>query len=171
MEIAQNQMIENKKLIKNVFAVQKFRDILFYELRFLDGVGLYGIFYFFGFVNFNLSVLGLHISPIGLAIILITTAAILFSPYILYVLIIEKKIGWIITFFSITIFSLIFIYVFFREALFYDALILIPLLLFYFYCYLIKFEVDKWLSDYNWYQERMQRKKQTKERIKNEMIL
>jgi hypothetical protein len=164
-------MRENSKLIKDVFAVQMFRNILFYELRFLDGVGLLGLFYFFGFINFNLSLIGLNINSIELAIILIVTAAILFSPYILYVLIIEKKYGWIITFFMMTIFPLIFIYIFFREALFYDALILIPLLLFYFYCYLIKFEVDKWLADYSWHQERMQQKRETEDRIKNEMIL
>ncbi len=164
-------MEENSKLIKNAFAVQRFRNILFYELRFLDGVGLFGLYFFFGSVNFTLSIIGLNISSIGLAIILLTTAAILFSPYILYVLIIEKKYGWIITFFMMTIFPLIFIYIFFRETLFYDALILIPLLLFYFYCYLIKFEVDKWLADYNWHQERMQQKIETEDRIKNEKIL
>lgn len=162
---------ENSKLIKHVFAVQRFRDILFYELRFLDGVGLYALFYLFGFVNFNLSLLEVQINSIELAIILIATAAILFSPYILYVLIIEQKIGWITTFFSMTVFPLIFIFIFFRKALFYDALILIPLLLFYFYCYLIKFEVDKWLSEYSWHQERLEQKKETEERIKNEMIL
>ena len=164
-------MIENKKLINDVIAVQRFRDILFYELRFLDGVGLYGMFYFFGFLNFNLSLLGINISSMELAIILITIAAILFTPYILYILIIEKKIGWIITFFSMTLFPLIFIYAFFREAIFYDALILIPLLLFYFYCYLIKFVVDKWLSECSWHHERLQQKKETEERMKNEMIL
>ncbi|MBK7498681.1 MAG: hypothetical protein IPI19_06155 [Ignavibacteriales bacterium] len=164
-------MEKNSKLIKDVFAVQRFRNILFYELRFLDGVGLFGLYFFFGSINFTLSIIGLNISSIELAIILITTAAILFSPYILYVLIIEKKIGWIIFFFSMTIFPLVFIHIFFREALFYDALILIPLLLFYFYCYLIKFEVDKWLADFSWHQERLQQKKETEDRIKSEMIL
>jgi len=164
-------MEANIKLIKHVFVVQRFRNILFYELRFLDGIGLYGLFYLLGFLNFNLSLLGLNISSVSLAIILITTAAILFSPYILYVLFLEKKIGWIITFFSMTLFPLLFINIFFRTALFYDALILIPLLLFYFYCYLIKFEVDKWLADYSWHQERLQQKKERENRIKNEMIL
>jgi hypothetical protein len=163
-------MLTNYKLIKNVFAVQRFRNILFYELRFLDGMGLYTLFFLLGIFNFNLSLLGFNVSSVDMAIYLIAIAAILFSPYILYVLVIEKKIGWIIIFFSMTIFPLIFIYVFFREALFYDALILIPLLLFYFYCYLIKFEVDKWLNEYYWYQERMQQKKETEDRLKNDMI-
>ncbi len=92
-------MEKNSKLIKDVFAVQRFRNILFYELRFLDGVGLFGLYFFFGSINFTLSIMGLNISSIELAIILITIAATLFSPYILYVLIIEKKIGWIIFFF------------------------------------------------------------------------
>ena len=164
-------MGENSKLIKNVFAVQRFRNILFYELRFLDGISLTVLGSFVGLINFSFSLLGFYLDPIKLAIILIAIAAMLFSPYILYVLIIEQKIGWIITFFSMTLFPLLFIYIFFRKALFYDALVLIPLLLFYFYCYLIKFEVDKWLADYSWHHERMQQKKETEDRIKNEIII
>ena len=158
-------MIGNKKLIKDVFAVQRFRDFLFYELRFLDGFTLLGVYYLLGFAQ---SLFGITIQMI---LIIIAVAAVLFTPYIFFVLIKENKFGWITTFFAMIIFPLLLAYLFFRDALFFEALILLPLLSFYIYCYLIKFEVDKWLSDYNWHQERMQRKKESEERIKSEMIL
>lgn len=164
-------MIENKNLIKNIYAVQRFREILFYELRFLDGANLILLMYFIGFINQSLSFFGLHINIVVLALSVITIAAVLFTPYIFYVMIKEKKYGWIITFFAMIILPLLFAYIIFRDALFFEALMLLPLGSFYFYCYLIKFEVDRWLSDYSWHQERLQQLKEREERIKNEMIL
>lgn len=98
-------------------------------------------------------------------------AALLFTPYILKVLIKEKKYGWIILFIVMIIIPEILGYFIFKKTLAFEAALLIPLAFFYFYCYLIKFEVDKWLAEYNWHQERIQQKKDTEERIKNEIIL
>jgi len=123
-----------------------------------------GVFYFLGFAQ---SLFGGSVQTL---LIIIAIAAILFTPYIFYVLIKEKKYGWIISFFMMTLIPLSLTYILFKDSIFIEALILIPLLSFYIYCYIIKFEVDKWLSDYNWYQERMQQKKERDERIKNEMI-
>ena len=153
------------KLIKNVEIVQRFRDILFYELRFLDGFTLMGVYYLLRFAQ---SLFGITVQMI---LIIIAVAAVLFTPYIFFVLIKENKYGWMTTFFMMTIFPLLFAYLLFKDSIFFEALILIPLLAFYIYCYLIKFEVDKWLADYSWHQERMQQKKVTEERIKSEMIL
>lgn len=158
-------MVGNKNLIKNFEIVQRFRNILFYELRFLDGFSLLGVSYFLGFAQ---SLTGIAVQTL---LLVIATAAILFTPYIFYVLIKENKYGWIITFFLITIIPLAMTYILFKNSIFIEALILIPLLSFYIYCYLIKFEVDKWIADYSWHQERLQQKKEREERIKNEMIL
>src|SRR5690606_9246004 len=98
-------------------------------------------------------------------------AAILFTPYIFYVLSKEKKFGWIILFFIMIIIPELIGYLIFKETLAFEAALLIPLAFFYFYCYLIKYEVDKWIGDYNWHQERLQQKKEREERIKNEMKL
>ncbi len=95
----------------------------------------------------------------------------IFTPYIFYVLIKEKKIGWVILYFIMIPIPELLGYLIFKETLAFEAALLIPLAFFYFYCYLIKFEVDKWLADYSWHQERLQQKKETEDRIKNEMIL
>jgi len=165
-------MGENSKLIKNVFAVQRFRDILFYELRILDGINLFIFFHFVGLLSVVVNMVGVSFEQlikvvIGFGILL----AILFTPYIFYVLIKEKKHGWIFIFFAMIIIPEILGYLIFEDTLAFEAGLLIPLAFFYFYCYLIKFEVDKWLADYSWDQERLQQKKETEERIKKEMIL
>jgi hypothetical protein len=157
-------MIENKKLIKDVVAVQRFRNILFYELRVLDGINLVIFFHFVGLLGVVINMIGISFEHlikfvIGFAILL----AIIFTPYIFYILIKENKYGWIILYFAMIIIPLLFVYLIFRDALLFEAIVLLPLGSFYIYCYLIKFEVDKWLSDYNWHQERMQRKKETEE--------
>jgi|GEM_PF-2958658 len=165
-------MGENSKLIKNAFAVQRFRNILFYELRILDGINLFIFFHFVGVLSVIVNMIGISFEQIikvviGFSILL----AILFTPYIFYVLIKEKKFGWIILYFAMIIIPEVLGYLIFKDTLAFEAALLIPLAFFYFYCYLIKFEVDKWLADYSWHQERMQQKIETEDRIKNEMIL
>lgn len=160
-----NTLRQSNTIIKNLSIVQRFRNILFYELRFLDGFSLLGVSYFLGVAQ---SLTGIAVQ---ILLLVIATAAILFTPYIFYVLIKENKYGWIITFFMMTLIPLTLTYILFKDSIFIEALILIPLLSFYIYCYLIKFEVDKWLADYSWHQERLQQKKEREDRIKNEMIL
>lgn len=165
-------MAENKNLIKNFELVQKFRDILYYQRQISNST-----FILLLILRFPLIYLLVYINPtdpaflIKVPLVIIALAAILFSPYIFYVLIKESKYVWIITFLAMIILPLLFAYILFRDALFFEAIILLPLLSFYFYCYLIKFEVDRWLNEYSWHQERLQQKKETEERIKNEMIL
>lgn len=108
---------------------------------------------------------------IKLIIGVIALAALLFTPYIFYVLSKEKKFGWIILFFIMIIIPEVLGYLIFKDTLAFEAALLIPLAFFYFYCYLIKYEVDKWIGEYNWHQERLQQKKEYEERMNNEMIL
>lgn len=118
--------------------------------------------------------ISIGIDPVTIIKIIIgvfALAAILFTPYIFYVLSKEKKFGWIILFFIMIIVPEVFGYLIFKDTLAFEAALLIPMIFFYFYCYLIKYEVDKWIGEYNWHQERLQQKKEREERIKNEMML
>lgn len=165
-------MREISNLIKDVESVQRFRDILYYQRQISNST-----FILLLILRFPLIYLLAYINPtdpaflIKIPLVIIAVAAVLFTPFIFKVLIKEKKYGWIITFFAMIILPLLFAYILFRDALFFEAIILLPLGQFYLYCYLIKFEVDKWLADYSWHQERMQQKRETEDRIKNEMIL
>lgn len=165
-------MVRISKIISDIEAVQRFRDILYYQRQISNST-----FILLLILRFPLIYLLAYINPtdpaslIKIPLVIIAVAAVLFTPYIFKVLIKEKKYGWIIIFFAMVILPLLFAYILFRDALFFEAIILLPLGSFYFYCYLIKFEVDKWLNEYSWHQERLQQKKEAEERIKNEMIL
>lgn len=156
-------IVNNRRLIKDVNAVQRFRDILFYQIR----ISISAIFLYYP-LSFLLSML--TINPIEFLLWLIAAAAILFTPYIFYVLIKERKLGWIITFFVMIIIPILFVHFLFLDALFHDAIILIPLAFFYFYCYLIKYDVDRWLSDYYSHQEFLQQEKEWAERKKQQNL-
>lgn len=80
----------------------------------------------------------------GLTILIATIAAIIFSPYMLYALYLEKKYGWM-TFFVILV--LIPILVLFLSTLW--ELLFLPLTLAYFYYFLLKFVVRDWIQERN----------------------
>lgn len=74
-------------------------------------------------------------------------AALIFTPYLLFVLYSEHKKLWIVIFFCIVIVPLL---LFFAGALFIEfiaPLLLIPIGLFYFYCFLLRFEVNGWIRE------------------------
>lgn len=164
-------MKENKNLIKNFELVQRFRDILYYQRQISNSS--FAILLFLRFILFYIMI-SIGIDPVTIIKIVLgvfVLAALLFTPYIFKVLIKEKKYGWIILFFVMIIIPEVLGYLIFKDTLAFETALLIPLAFFYFYCYLIKYEVDKWISKYNWNQERIQQKKEAEERIKNEMIL
>lgn len=164
-------MAEHKKLIKNFVHVQRFRDILYYQRQISNSS--FALLLFLRFILFY-GLISIGIDPVIMIKIVIgvfALAALLFTPYIFNVLVKEKKIGWILIYFAMIIIPEVMGYLIFKDTLAFEAALLIPLAFFYFYCYLIKFEVDRWLADFSWHEERMQQKKETDERIKNEMIL
>lgn len=157
-------IVNNRRLIKDVDAVQRFRDILFYQIR----ISISAIFLYY---PITVLLTMLTIDPFKLLLWLIAAAAMLFTPYIFYVLIKERKFGWIITFFVMIIIPLLFVHFLFLDALFHDAIILIPLAFFYFYCFLIKYDIDRWLSDYYSHQEYLQQEKERAERMRQNLFL
>jgi hypothetical protein len=164
-------IVNNRRLIKDVDAVQRFRDILFYQSHI--STSTYFLYILFRYPLYVLLTIVTNdpIFIIKLFLWLIVAAAILFTPYIFYVLIKERKFGWIIIFFVVIIIPLLFVHILFLDALFHDAIIMIPLASFYFYCYLIKYEVDRWLSEYYSHQELSQQKKERNERMRQSLFL
>ncbi|NOX67485.1 MAG: hypothetical protein GXO85_17195 [Chlorobi bacterium] len=77
-------------------------------------------------------------------------AAIIFTPFMLYVLYKESKNGWVISFVLLIIIPAI------LTAIFYPVLSMFGLIPFYFYCFLLRMEARNWLEE---------------KRAKNEMIL
>jgi hypothetical protein len=120
--------IKREKLVNDVVAVSRLKDVLIYTLT---------------SAVFSFMSIAFHF---GLTIAII--AAILFTTYILYVLIKEKRFGWLITFFIMVVLPVIITYLVSRESLFsVMAIILIPFSLFYLYCFLLRYALDYWIEE------------------------
>jgi hypothetical protein len=80
-------------------------------------------------------------------IFLASAAALIFTPFMLYVLYSEKKKGWIVLFIIIVIAPIIFLSILSVMIEFSRPLLFISVGLFYFYCFILRFEVNDWVRE------------------------
>jgi hypothetical protein len=153
----------NRKVIKDFESVDRLRELLYYEFRISNTS--YLIFLFFGLL---VPRLGYGILLIKIILLVFIAAAVIFTPYIFYVLIKEERYGWLVTYLVMIPFPLITGYFIFKDTLAFEAVLLIPLLSFYLYCYLLKYAVDDWIRQYNWVQQLMHQKEERIKRIEDE---
>jgi hypothetical protein len=139
------------KFVNDIVELRRFREILFFELSTSVAFVLFSFY------------------PINLYIIII--AAILFTPYMLYVLIKERKYGWIVMFFLVVVLPYPVLYFIIGDYILLPGWMLLPIISFYFYCFIIKFSVEDWLREYSWEQQLIQQKKDEEERKKIEGLL
>lgn len=145
------QQIEiNSRFIHDIVEVRRFRAILFYELSTSVAFVLFSFY------------------PINLYIIII--AAILFTPYMIYVLIKERKYGWITIFFFMVVLPYLIYYLIIGDYILLSGWMLLPIIPFYLYCFLIKFSVDDWLREYSAEQQLMEQRNEWKERKKEGLL-
>jgi len=107
-------------------------------------------------------------------IIIITSTAVIFIPYILYVLLKENRKGWIAFLIILVIFPVLFISMIFQLSMFYNMAALFPIFLYTLFCYLLKSQIIEWLSEYYGHQNRLEQKRlkeEEAERLKNELFL
>ena len=138
------------KIINDIVELRRFRAILYFELSTSAGFILPSFW------------------PINLYIII--AAAILFTPYMLYVLIKERKYGWIVIFFLMVVLPYPVIFLIIGEYILLTAWLLLPVIPFYLYCFLIKFSVDDWLREYNWEQQLIEQRKEWEEKKKEGLL-
>ncbi|MEJ5261918.1 MAG: hypothetical protein WHT45_04510 [Ignavibacterium sp.] len=81
-------------------------------------------------------------------------AAKFFIPFISYVLIVEKRYGWLISLVVFIVIPSIIIYFIVKDLFLGKYFLLLPFVAFYFYCLLLKFSVKEWLNDYDAKMER-----------------
>lgn len=87
----------------------------------------------------------------GIFLTIASLAAIIFTPYPIYVLILEKKIWWIVAFIIIVIFPTLLALIFFKQ--YFTFALIISLACFYFYSFLLRLSVNGWIKEYNWKQQ------------------
>jgi hypothetical protein len=78
------------------------------------------------------------------SIILLTLAAILFTPFMLKILFDEKRYGWIIFFTLIVIIPAVTFFFILDDVSYKSIFELIPLALFYLYCFVLRLAVKDW---------------------------
>lgn len=156
-------MIEHIKLISNIYAVKLFHNIFRVYCRILTPVLV--ITFFLGLISINPQIFesGILEPYRSSLLIAITISAIVFSPYFLYILFIEKKKKWILSFFIFVVIPFILAYMIFQPFIFSMMGAFFPVLFYGIYCLLLKAEVQRWLSRYDWIQGRLETEKGKKE--------
>ncbi len=94
-----NIIVSNPRLIKDVDAVQRFRDILFYQRQISNSTIFLLLLLYFFLPRIWPEITSIMMMIIVIVLGIIPVAAILFTPYIFYVLIKEKRFGWIVNIF------------------------------------------------------------------------
>ncbi|MCX6151751.1 MAG: hypothetical protein NTX22_14605 [Ignavibacteriales bacterium] len=83
----------------------------------------------------------------SLAGFLMVAAAIIFTPFMLFVLYKERKFGWITTFILMISIPLSLNLITVKDPTFTFIKMLLPLASFYFYCFILRFSVNDWVSE------------------------
>jgi|UniRef100_A0A7V2ZJN6 hypothetical protein len=83
----------------------------------------------------------------SIIIVVIIAIAKLAIPFIIFVLYKEKKYGWIVSLILLIILPSSIIYWLIRDSVFSRYFLIIPFLLFYFFCVLLKYTVREWLTE------------------------
>ncbi|WKZ69440.1 MAG: hypothetical protein QY331_15875 [Melioribacteraceae bacterium] len=101
------------------------------------------------YLNYQISTVGLFVlSFLSFGFIfLVTIAAIIFTPFMLYVLYKENKNGWIVFFIILVVIPFILSTIFHFTVSFVFPWYLIVLVVFYFYCFLLRLEVNNWMRE------------------------
>ena len=93
-------------------------------------------------------------------------AAIIFTPFMLRVLYKEKKKSWIVLFIVIVILPVIIfsiLAVFFKFSV---SLLLIPIGLFYFFCFMLRFSVNGWIRESEFRKKYLKEKEERENEMK-----
>ena len=153
-------MIEDNKLISNIYTVQQFQFIFRIYVKILILFLL--VTFFLGLISRNPQIFesGILEPYRSSLLIAITISAIVVSPYFLYILLIERKKKWILSFFMFVVLPFFLAYMIFKQFFFSMMGAFFPILFYGIYCILLKSEVDKWLNKYYWHQRKEEIKKE-----------
>jgi hypothetical protein len=150
MELDIQQYETKSKFVNDIIELRRFRAILYFDLSTAA---------FFILQSFW---------PINLYIII--TAAVVFTPYMIYVLVKEKKFSWIAIFVFMVVLPYPLLYLIIGDYILLPAWLLLPVIPFYLYCFLIKYDVDDWLSNYNWEHQLFEQRKESEEKKKEGLL-
>ena len=150
MELDIHQYETKSKFVNDIVELRRFNTILNLELSTAAAFILQSFF------------------PINIYVIVI--AAILFTPYMLFVLLKENKYGWITFFFLLVVLPYPITFLIIGDYILLPAWLLLPIIPFYLYCFLIKYSVSQWLNEYNAEQQLAEQRKEQEKKEKEWLI-
>jgi hypothetical protein len=162
-----NKMMSNKKFIQYSYSVQQFSTYfnLYTKVLTVIGIALFilkGVMWRAGgFFN------DMFFPYVRIILLVITLTVIVVVPYTLWILIKEKKRGWIIGLVLAVVIPLGFVLLLFKAQMFYNHSLSLPVLFYTVFCYLLNSEVKDWLNEYYSHENRLEQKRIKEERIKN----
>lgn len=139
-------MSENSDPILNFYSVKQFQSIFRIYIKILTPFLI--LTFVLGYMNIRLFESRILEPYLNLLFITIICSAIIIVPYFLYILFIEKKKKWILSFFIFVVIPFIIAYMIFQQFFFSMMGAYFPLLFYGVYCLLLKSAIDKWLSRY-----------------------
>ncbi len=160
-------MISNKKLIQDAYSVQNFSTYfnIYTKVLTVIGIALFivrgAMWRIGGFFNDML------FPYVRIILLIVTLTAIVVVPYTLWILIKEKKHGWIIGLVLAVVIPLGFLLIVFQAKMLYNHSLFLPILFYSIFCYMLNSEVKDWLNEYYSQQNRLEQKRLKEERIKN----
>jgi hypothetical protein len=116
-----------------------------YGLQLTDS-GIAKLNYYLNY-SFPLPLLYFLTYAMGMGIELLMLAAVIFSPYMIYILAKNKKYGWVISFLIMVIIPLMAGFILISEPIWYLILTRTSLGMFYLYCVVLKFSTRDWVAD------------------------
>lgn len=155
--------MSDKKFISDVFLVQTFQNYFQIYVRVLLALTIL-IALLTYMVRRTGGFLGEMVNPLSrILLILLASTAVIFIPYILYVLIKENRKGWISFLIIIVVIPVLFTSLIFQLSMFYNMAAFLPIILYALFCYLLKAQISEWLTEYYGHQNRLEQKKQKEE--------
>jgi hypothetical protein len=101
-------------------------------------------------LSYHISTASLYIASFFLPVLPIAAlAAVLFAPYMVYVLLQERKYGWITFFVLLILLPILPVVLFLRHSDYFLIFLSLPLAFFYFYCFLLKITIRDWIVERN----------------------
>ncbi|MFZ1518774.1 MAG: hypothetical protein WAU11_08365 [Ignavibacteriaceae bacterium] len=163
-------MISDKKFIQDVYLVQKFQNFFQPYVKIIISLTILTSLFAY-VVRRTGGALAEVLNPYSrILIIIIISTAVIFIPYILFMLIKENRRGWMSLLLILVVFPFLFILLIFQFSMFYNLAVLLPIFLYTLFCYLLKSQVTEWLTEYYGHQNRLEQKRlkeEEAERLKN----
>lgn len=100
-------------------------------------------------LNYELLTVSFYLIYFISAIVLYASiiAAIVFTPFLIYVLIRTKKISWLVSFSAITLLPILIILIVNASSMYTYTFLLFQLGIFYLYCFVLRFSVNDWTQE------------------------